>query len=118
MALEAYKEDRKPVFKSSPSQFMTVIYSVDYKDAGKVTKLSLSIPMIDELLIKMTEPMSAKDMRDFCDQKDATYFKTHVIDPLITEGIVAMTHPDSPKSPTQKYYLTDFGKSMFDKKEK
>ena len=35
-ALEAYKDDRRPVFKSSPSQFMTIIYSVDYKDAGQV----------------------------------------------------------------------------------
>ena len=49
-ALEAYKDDRRPVFKSSPSQFMTIIYSVDYKDAGQdtgqdtgnVTKQSLS----------------------------------------------------------------------------
>ena len=32
-ALEAYKEDRRPVFKSSPSQFMTVIYSMEY-DGG------------------------------------------------------------------------------------
>ena len=39
---ESYKEEKKPVFKSSMAQFMTVIYSVDYKDAGKVTKLSLS----------------------------------------------------------------------------
>ena len=29
-ALESYKEERKPVFKSSPSQFMTVIYSMEY----------------------------------------------------------------------------------------
>lgn len=28
--LEAYKEDRKPVFKSSTSQFMTTIYSMEY----------------------------------------------------------------------------------------
>ena len=34
--LESYKEDRRPVFKSSPSQFMTIIYSVDYNDAGQV----------------------------------------------------------------------------------
>ena len=32
-ALEAYKDDRRPVFKSSPSQFMTVIYSMEY-DGG------------------------------------------------------------------------------------
>lgn len=36
-ALESYKEERKPVFKSSPYQFMTTIYSVDYKDTGKDT---------------------------------------------------------------------------------
>ena len=29
-ALEAYKEERRPVFKSSPSQFMTIIYSMEY----------------------------------------------------------------------------------------
>ena len=36
-ALESYKEERRPVFKSSPSQFMTVIYSVDYSVTGNVT---------------------------------------------------------------------------------
>ena len=44
--LESYKDDRRSVFKSSPSQFMTIIYSVDYtvtgKDTGNVTKQSLS----------------------------------------------------------------------------
>ena len=29
-ALESYKEDRRPMFKSSPSQFMTIIYSMEY----------------------------------------------------------------------------------------
>ena len=32
-ALESYKEDRRPVFKSSPSQFMTTIYSMEYSQA-------------------------------------------------------------------------------------
>ena len=133
-ALEAYKDDRRPVFKSSPSQFMTIIYSVDYKDAGQdtgqdtgnvtkqslsshqvVTKLSSSIPMICDLLEKMISPMSAKEMRQFCGLKDATYFKTTIIDTLIEGGLVAMTQPDSPKSPTQKYYLTELGKQLIEK---
>lgn len=123
--LESYTEDRKPVFKSSVSQFMTIIYSMSYNQDNRqvvikqslsshqvVTKLSLSIPMIGELLQKMVEPMSAKDMRQFCRQKDATYFKAKVIDPLIAEGLVAMTHPESPNNPNQKYYLTDLGKTL------
>ena len=78
-----------------------------------VTKLSLSIPLLESLLEKMLVPMSAKEMREFCGQKDATYFKTNVIDVLIAEGLVAMTQPNSPKSPNQKYYLTEEGKSLF-----
>ena len=35
-ALVSYRDDEKPVFKSSPCLFMTVIFSVDYKDAGEI----------------------------------------------------------------------------------
>lgn len=115
---------------------MTIIYSVEYDAKGNeiivkpeiskehvvtkqslsnhqvIVKLSLSIPNIGELLRKMVSPMSAKNMRHFCGQKDSTYFKANVIDPLISEGLVAMTFPNSPKSPTQKYYLTDLGKAL------
>lgn len=135
-ALDGYRDDLKPVFKSTTNQFMTIIYSIEYDTKGNevvtnteiskgetvtkqslsnhqvIAKLSLSIPNIGDLLRKMISPMSAKNMRHFCGQKDSTYFKTNVINPLITEGLVAMTHPDSPKSPTQKYYLTDLGKAL------
>ena len=33
-ALDGYREELKPVFKSSVSQFMTVIYSVEYEESG------------------------------------------------------------------------------------
>ena len=33
-ALEGYKDDLKPVFKSTTSQFMTIIYSVEYDTKG------------------------------------------------------------------------------------
>ena len=56
--------------------------------------------------------MSAKEMREFCGQKDHTYFKNNVINPLIAEGIVSMTRPETPNSPAQKYYLTEAGKEL------
>ena len=77
-----------------------------------ITKLSSSIPVIFELLRKMATPMSAKEMREFCGQKDHTYFKNNVINPLIAEGIVSMTRPETPNSPAQKYYLTEAGKEL------
>lgn len=68
--------------------------------------------MLGEMLMKMAEPMSAKEMREFCDQKYHTYFKTNMIDVLMGAGMVEMTQPESPKSPTQKYRLTELGKSL------
>ena len=91
-----------------------VVGKVSLSSHQVVTKLSLSIPVLEGLLAKMVAPMSAKEMREYCGQKDATYFKTNVIDVLITEGLVAMTQPNSPKSPNQKYYLTEEGKSLFE----
>ena len=126
--LESYKEDRRPVFKSSSVQFMTTIYSMEYgvRDNNQVVtkqslsshqvvvKLSSSIPMVYDLLEMMIKPMSAKEMRQFCGLKDVTYFKTNIIDALIEGGLAAMTQPDSPNSPTQKYYLTELGKALLE----
>ena len=60
-----------------------------------VVKLSSSIHMICDLLEMMIKSMSAKEMRQFCDMKDATYFKKNIIDALIEDGLVAMTQLDS-----------------------
>ena len=72
-ALEAYKDDRRPVFKSSPSQFMTIIYSVDYtvtgKDTGQDTSNSISNSTSNNISEKMLRlvgvlkgEMSTQDM--------------------------------------------------------
>ena len=100
--MDGYRDDLKPVFKSTTSQFMTIIYSVKYdtkenENAAKpverkeeavikqslsnhqvIVKLSLSISNICDFLRKMISPMSAKNMRYFCGQKDSTYFKANV----------------------------------------
>ena len=70
--------------------------------------------MIYDLPKKTNHQMSAKEMRQFCGMKDATYFKTNIIDALIEGGVVAKTQPDSPTSPTQKYYLTEMGKTLLE----
>lgn len=47
------------------------------------------------------------------EKKSNTLLKDKVIYPLIKLGIVAQTHPDTPRHPKQKYYLTELGKAMF-----
>lgn len=106
-------ESNPEVFQSEPSNQVVTKQSLSSHQV--VVKLSPSIPMISDLLEKMITPMSAKEMRQFCGLKDATYFKATIIDVLIESGLVAMTQPDSPKSPTQKYYLTELGKALMEK---
>jgi len=44
--------------------------------------------------------------------KDRVNFRQSYLDPALLEGLIEMTQPDSPRSPTQKYRLTDLGKQV------
>lgn len=44
--------------------------------------------------------------------KDLTYFKKSILDPLMSEGIIAMTALDKPTSPNQMFFLTEKGKKI------
>ena len=134
--LESYKEERKPVFKSSTAQFMTTIYSMEFeearKDASNVssvlsnvpsnvlsrdqvwTKSGLSWDQVEKILMATSQPISASELMKFAKQRNRTRFKKNYLDPLLNLGIIAMTQPDSPKSPTQKYYLTELGKALLE----
>ena len=41
--------------------------------------------------------------------KHRATFKKNYITPALTNGFIALTHPDSPRSPQQKYFLTALG---------
>ena len=135
-ALEAYKDDRRPVFKSSPSQFMTVIYSMEYEE-GTTEK-------VDEFNLNGKEPARSwqgvgkelgvdfnilKDIADFCVEahslseiaehlglSDRYKMKKKYIDPLLGKCF-DMTIPNSPNNPGQKYYLTELGKALLENEE-
>ena len=138
-ALESYKEDRRPVFKSSPSQFMTIIYSVDYtvtgKDTGQDTSNSISNSTsnsisnstsnstsnnISEKMLRLVGvlkgEMSTQDMMEVMGMKSRPMFLNSYLNPALKAGLIGRTQPDSPKSPTQKYYLTEMGKALLNNK--
>ena len=50
--------------------------------------------------------------------KDRMHFTNHVLNPLLTSGILEFTQPDSSHSPTQKYRLTAKGEKMREQLEK
>ena len=71
-----------------------------------IISLSDAIASISELKLK---PL----LKPLYEKKSNTLLKDKVIYPLIKLGLVAQTHPDTPRHPKQKYYLTELGKAMF-----
>ena len=45
-------------------------------------------------------------------------FRQNYLQPAIEAGLIEMTQPDSPNSPTQKYRLTQKGKDLQNKLKK
>lgn len=44
--------------------------------------------------------------------KDRVNFRDTYLQPALELGLIEMTQPDSPRSPTQKYRLTTLGKQI------
>ena len=126
-ALESYKEDRKPVFKSSPSQFMTVIYSVDYnitgKDTGKVTGKDTKAPVRPDIyVLKLIntvgdKTLTVKDMMERIGLKGSDNFRNKYLNPAIEGGYMALLYPENKTNKGQAYYLTELGKQLWKKSE-
>lgn len=136
-ALEGYKEELKPVFKSTTSQFMTTIFSTQYGENNQVvtkqslsshqvgtklglswdqvgTKSGLSREEVEKMLFMMMKPASASELRAQMGVVNATKFKKKCLDPLIELNVIKMTRPEVPNSRLQQYVLTDIGRAFLD----
>ena len=87
-------------------------YGLSWDQVG--TKLGLSKDQVERLLSGMKDAVSAAEIRQLMGMSNASKFKKHYLDVLIEMGVVEMTQPDSPKSPKQKYYLTELGKTLLE----
>ena len=133
MALDGYRDELKPVFKSSPSQFITVIYSVEYKDAGKdagkdtgkdagkdAGKETVTISKPDIYVLKLlkvlgSKTLTVKDMMEMLDLKGPDNFRKKYLNPAIKGGYIALLYPEKPRKKGQAYYLTDLGKALLER---
>ena len=50
---------------------------------------------------------SAVELMEILNRTNKSKFKNAIINPLIENGFFELTNPDKPKSPTQKYRLTN-----------
>ena len=50
---------------------------------------------------------SATELMEILNRTNKSKFKNTIVNPLIENGFFELTNPDKPKSPTQKYRLTN-----------
>ncbi len=70
---------------------------------------------VKQLLIVCKTEMSRAELMKKINLKDRVTFRLEYIAPALKKNLIEMTEPDSPKSPTQKYRLTNLGKQMLNK---
>ena len=64
------------------------------------------------LLLSDQAPLTANEIMQSLVLKHKPTLRKKYIKPALQQNWIAMTHPASPKSPTQKYYLTEQGISV------
>lgn len=69
------------------------------------------------LLAAVTGEMNRADLMAALALKDRVNFRTAYLEPALALGLIEMTQPDSPRSPTQKYRLTTLGKQVLARTE-
>ena len=77
------------------------------------TKLGPSRDQV-KILEKASNGAALADLMAAAKRTNRTKFRDQVINPLVEDGWLEMTDPDSPRSPHQKYRLTEQGKALLE----
>jgi len=89
------------------------------KPSAYSTKWNVSAEQVTEqvteqvrrLLISLKDgPLGARDAMQSLGLRHRPTFLYDYLQPALSEGVIEMTQPGSPRSPTQKYRLTSQGK--------
>lgn len=94
--------------KSAPSRHQAgTKLGPSWDQAG--TKLGLSIGDIQKLLELCREAQTIQALMSLMNWSNRTKFRDKYITPMLEHELLAMTEPDKPKSPNQKYHTTEKG---------
>jgi predicted HTH transcriptional regulator len=69
---------------------------------------------VRKLLAACVGELSRAELMKATGLKDRVTFSRNYLEPALAEALIEMTQPDSPTSPTQKYRLTEKGKSVLE----
>jgi ATP-dependent DNA helicase RecG len=67
-----------------------------------------------EALRNCKKTRSLSELSEILKRSNRTKLKQAVLTPLLDAGLLAMTHPEKPNSPKQKYVITPLGDEWLD----
>jgi hypothetical protein len=88
------------------SEQLSFLYYNDNEKTDLGTKLGLSRDHL-EILNNCKSESTAIELMNILGRTNKTKFKLAIIYPLIDHGFIELTVPDKPKSPNQKYRVTN-----------
>ncbi len=123
--LPLYAKGAKPVFNETRHGFEltiplaeeTVPPQVAEQVTGEVTGEvagEVTGEVIAFLKVLETAPLGRKEAQVSLGLKGQANFRDRYLEPALSDELIEMTQPDSPKSPTQKYRLTEKGKQLLE----
>jgi len=74
-------------------------------------------PQVEKLLRFCREPLSREELQQGLKIQDRKYFRETFLRPALAAGFIELTIPDKPKSPLQKYRLTETGRIFLGQKD-
>ena len=83
------------------------------KSTSKSTSSSTSEKMV-RLVRAIKNEMSIREMMEVLEMKSRPMFLNNYLTPALKAGYIEMTQPNSPKSPTQRYRLTEAGRRLLE----
>lgn len=101
--------DQQALTEQVPSKHRTSIHQVTSKHPSSSQQVS---HQVTELLLQHKGELNRAELMERLDLKDRVNFKRNYLDPALVAGLIEMTQPDSPRSPTQKYRLTATGQAL------
>ncbi len=69
---------------------------------------------VRKLLTACVGELSRAELMKTIGLKDRVTFARNYLEPALAEAFIEMTQPDSPRSPTQKYRLTEKGRHVLE----
>ncbi len=74
-------------------------------------------PQVEKLLRFCSEPLSRGELQQGFKIHDRKYFRETFLRPALIDGLIEPTIPEKPKSPLQKYRLTEKGRFFLEQQE-